>query len=709
MQEEKQEEKEDKLSNNPEILSPAGNYECFIAAVENGADAVYVGGKNFSARKNAVNFSDEELLMAVSYAHNRDCKVYVTLNTLVTDDEIPDVFKFINYCYNIGIDALIVQDLSIVSLVREYFPDFPIHASTQMTIYSLDGVRMAKKLGFKRVVLSRELSENEIKYICENTDLEIEVFVHGAICVSYSGQCLLSSMIGQRSGNRGNCAQPCRMPYNLYDKSGVKLTESEKYILSPKDMCLLDKVDRLKKCGVKSFKIEGRMKNKEYVSTVTRLYAKARDGEHISDSDMHDVENIFSRSGFTNAYFNDKKTDKSFLNFDNSNDDVYKKIDKDTLQKARDTIFENTRKIKIDAFVCAKVNDYFTLRVTDGNNEVYVKSDNTLQKALSKPTTADVIKRQLEKLGDTPFELASVNIENDADIFVSLSELNKLRRDAVDKLTNARCKLSREEKNVDLPQLRMCDKPSKTITYRAEVLTLSQAKYLLNKGFEKIFVPYNVVIENLDFFRENKNAFVCVLPVVSRDKYNFDFDKVSFMELSVSNIGQIEKYGKDAYAQHNINAFNSYALDEYKYLGIKSVVLSPELNIDHIKKISADIETEIIVYGRLPVMNMENCVVRAIYNKCNCDNNGYYVLKDRISKDFPVFTNKYNCTNTIYNSAPICMSDKVNELSKLNVNCFRFIFTTETENEIDNILNLYKKGIKPDFDFTRGHFYRGAL
>lgn len=705
----KQEEKEDKLSINPEILSPAGSYECFIAAVENGADAVYVGGKNFSARKNAINFSDEELEMAVSYAHNRDCKVYVTLNTLVTDEEIPGVFEFIKFCYNIGIDALIVQDLSIVSLIREYFLDFPIHASTQMTIHSLEGVKMAEKLGFKRVVLSRELSENEIKYICENSNVEIEVFVHGAICVCYSGQCLLSSMIGQRSGNRGNCAQPCRLPYTLCDKDGNTISKSEKYILSPKDMCLLNEVERLKKCGVKSFKIEGRMKNKEYVATTTRLYATARDGAEVSNEDFSHLENIFSRSGFTNAYFNDEKLDKDFLNINKSNDDVYDKISEHTLAKARETIEENLRKIKLSLEVKAEVSKPLKVVCSDGVNKVVLDGENAIQKALSKPTTPDVIKRQFEKLGDTPFTIDDIEITADDDIFLPLGEINKLRRDMTDALTSARTEIKRTKSDAEFKMSNNIFTPKKDTSYNAEVTNIEQAKYLLNYNFNKIFVPYYVVLENLDYFKENTEKYVCILPAVSRDKFNFDFDSIAFMDIAVSNIGQVEKYGKNAYGQHNLNVYNSLALDEYKTLGLKSVVLSPELNINQLKQLSTDLQTEIIVYGRLPVMNTENCVLRTQYGKCQCGNGEYYMLKDRISKHFPVFTNKYNCTNTIYNSSPICMSDKLSELSKVNADAYRFIFTTESTEDIDKVMYLYKTRQKADFEFTRGHFFRGAL
>lgn len=704
-----QEEKEDKLFNSPEILSPAGNYECFIAAVENGADAVYVGGKKFSARKNAINFSDEELEMAVSYAHNRDCKVYVTLNTLVTDDEIAGVFEFIKYCYNIGIDALIVQDLSIVSLIREYFPDFPIHASTQMTIQSLDGVKIAENLGFKRVVLSRELSESEIKYICENSEIEIEVFVHGAICVSYSGQCLLSSMIGQRSGNRGNCAQPCRLPYTLCDKNGNNISKFEKYILSPKDMCLLSEVDRLKNCGVKSFKIEGRMKNKEYVATTTRLYAKARDGKFVSNEDFDSLENIFSRSGFTKAYFNAEKLGKEFLNINKSNDDVYENISASTLAKARETIGENLRKIDISLKINAEVSKPLKVVCTDGVNEVMLESENAIQKALSKPTTSDVIKRQFEKLGDTPFSIKNIDIQSDNDIFLPLGEINNLRRCMTDALTKARTTIDRIKSNAEFVPKSICHTSEHSAVYNAEVVNIHQAKYLLDYNFEKIFVPYYVVLENLEFFKNNTDRYVCVLPVVARDKYKFDFDKVSFMDIAVSNIGQVEKYGENAYGQYNLNVYNTLALDEYKSLGLKSIVLSPELNINQLKQISSNIQTEIIIYGRLPVMNTENCVLMAEYGKCQCKSGEFYLLKDRISKHFPVLANKYNCTNTIYNSAPICMSDKLGELSKTKVNTYRFIFTTENESEIDHVIEIYKSHGKADFEFTRGHFFRGAL
>ena len=285
-----------------EVLVPAGSYENFLAAVGNGADAVYLGGSAFSARASAVNFSNEEIAKAVRYAHVRGVKVYVALNTLVEDSKMQDAYKFAEFCYNIGVDALIVQDMGILSMLRQCFKDFKLNASTQMTIHNLKGVKAAEKSGFSRVVLSRELSKNEIASICNGAEAEIEVFGHGALCMSYSGQCLMSSFIGGRSGNRGACAQPCRLPYSLADADGNMVCES-KYLLSLKDLCLLEDIGTLDKLGVKSLKIEGRMKNSAYTAVVAHLYDKYRNGGRVDKSDLDDLQSVFSRSGFTKGYF----------------------------------------------------------------------------------------------------------------------------------------------------------------------------------------------------------------------------------------------------------------------------------------------------------------------------------------------------------------------------------------------------------------------
>ena len=687
--------------NEIELLSPAGDLETLKCAIENGADAIYIGGKSFSARKNAKNFSDDEIIDAVKYAHLRGVKVYVTLNTLVSDDELHDAFEFIKFCYLANVDALIVQDLAIVDICNRYFPDFEIHSSTQMTVASVSGAKMMEKLGFSRVVLAREMNALQIEEVTKTTTLETEVFVHGALCVCYSGQCLFSSVIGSRSGNRGDCAQPCRLPYEVYDYNNKKVLREPKYILSLKDYNLIDKLDELRKIGVKSLKIEGRMKNKEYVSVVSSVYNKKLLGDYLSKFDYFKLENIFSRSGFTTAYFDDKIGIK-MINFEKNNDDIYKNVTDDVLNDAKQLSVAKKRFNEV--YFNVIIDEKMYCFVKCGKIEFEIYPEITVQKAKTSPITEERIKEQFKKLGDTAFVCNKIDASVNGEYFVSVSDLNNARRECILKLEEKILKSERNfvNKKFSFETNAIVKNQKKHIN--AEVTTFEQAKHILNKEFDNVFIPYEVFIKNKEYFKKFDNV-VCVLPQV--DNLN-TYDICDVERISVSNIGQLlGNEEKIVFSQPSLNAFNTLAVKKYNELGVNSVTLSYELNLKQISKIISD-NVEIVIYGKIPLMNTKSCLHKSFLGGCKCKEDKFFSIKDRKGKVFNVKTHPLNCTNTIYNADPIYMADKLDDLEKLNVSAFRFLFTTETLKEIDNIIDLYKMRKKATFDYTRGHYYRGV-
>ncbi len=688
-----------------EILSPAGSLDTLICAVNNGADAVYIGGVSFSARKNAVNFTNDEIISAVRYAHLYGSKVYVTVNTLVSDSQLNEVYDFVKFLYSAGVDALIIQDLGILNMLRRYFPDFEIHASTQMTIHNIEGAQLAKKLGFKRVVLSRELTFGEIAAISEAVDIELEVFVHGALCMSYSGQCLMSSFLGSRSGNRGACAQPCRLPYTLLGADGSNISEKDKYLLSLKDLCLVEEMDMLKKCNVKSLKIEGRMKSSDYVALVTSVYDKYRDGGSVDKSDMDALKNIFSRSGFTKGYL-DGNCGRHMLNYAKNNDKVYDNISSEVLKKAEQLKQKVKPKISFDAQAYISLGEPMRLGVTVGDVTISVTGIVSAEPALSVPLTEERLRTQIAKTGSTPYELRTLDVKLQDGVSLPIKEINELRRKALEALTDAICIPDRDD--IFEPfSLNIASKGISRPKLNAEVMTLSQAQAASEAGFDRLLVPYSLYAENKEYF-DKADANVCVvLPAVVRDNKPIDITVLP-NEVYASNLSQLMLVGsKKVNADYSLNIYNTSALEFLADMGVGTVCLSPEMNLREISSLGSNCTKELIVYGRLRLMTVQNCVVKSSQNRCSCHKSAYY-LKDRKGIEFPLFTDKLSCTNTIYNSTPLYMADKMDELKLDGVTNLRFIFTTESSEQIHDIYARYAGNIKADFNFTRGHYYRGV-
>ena len=680
-----------------EILVPAGSYENLVAAVNNGADAIYLGGKQFSARANATNFSNEEIEKGVRYAHTRGKKVYVAINTLVEDDNFSNAYDFARFCYQIGVDAVIVQDLGVFSMLKESFPDLKINASTQMTIHNLKGVKAAEKLGFSRIVLSRELSKDEIGNICKNTDAEIEIFAHGALCMCYSGQCLMSSFIGARSGNRGACAQPCRLPYTLLDGNGKTICEN-KYILSLKDLCLLDDIGEIEKLGVKSLKIEGRMKNTEYVAMTSYLYDKYRNGERVQKEDIDDLKSVFSRNGFTKGYF-ENSTGRHMLNFSQNNDDVYKNITEKAKIRAEALCKNQGKKILLTAHFDAHIGKKCVLTLWDLEGHcAVVQSDALVEKAINVPLTEERISEQIKKTGGTPFEVGEIAFETDEDISLPVKEINNLRRRAFEEIENQRCEVFGRDNAKEFSFEIIKNNPKMEFT--ASAMTYEQAKALEQTNAKRIYIPKGIYENHRNEFSSER--FFVTLPAIERNGK----EAQGYERICTSNFSQILDNGIK-HAGFRMNIFNSPAVKYLKNLGFSSVCLSPEMNLNQISAISKDLPLEVVSYGYLPVMTVQNCVVNSAFEKCNCEN-GRYFLKDRKGYLFPVIADKESCTNVILNSKPIFMADKMADIKKSGISYAMLNFTMETPKQVKEIFSLYEKGEKADFDFTRGHFLRGV-
>ncbi|MBQ8588470.1 MAG: U32 family peptidase [Clostridia bacterium] len=688
-----------------EILSPAGSLDTLICAVNNGADAVYIGGINFSARKNAVNFTNDDIISAVRYAHLYGSKVYVTVNTLVSDSQLDEVYEFVKFLFETGVDALIIQDLGILNMVRRCFPDFEIHASTQMTIHNIEGARIAKKLGFKRVVLSRELTFAEILAISQAVDIELEVFVHGALCMSYSGQCLMSSFLGSRSGNRGACAQPCRLPYTLLDAQGGKISEKDKYLLSLKDLCLVDEMDMLRKCNVKSLKIEGRMKSADYVSLVTHIYDKYRDGGSVDKLDMEALANIFSRSGFTKGYL-EGKCGRHMLNYSKNNDKVYDNISSVVLQRAEQLKKETKPKIRFDAEAYVALGEPMRLSVSAKGRTVSASGTVVAEQALSVALNEERISTQIGKTGSTPYELGSLNIRLEEGVSLPVKEINEVRRRALDMLTDCICIPDRECKSEPF-SVHSKSRGILEPKLNAEVRTLLQAQAAYEAGFDRLLIPYYLYSDNKSYFDKTDWDICVVLPAVLRDNRPIDMNVLPY-EVYASNVSQLMLIGgRKVNADFSLNVYNTSALEFMADMGVDTVCISPELNLREISNLGSNCAKELIVYGRVRLMTVQNCVVKSSRNRCSCTGDVYY-LKDRKGARFPLFTDKGSCTNSIYNSTPIYMADRMDELKLDGVTNLRFIFTTESPEEICDIYSCYRNNIKADFDFTRGHYYRGV-
>ena len=687
-----------------ELLAPAGSMEAVAAAVQNGADAVYLGYGDFNARRNAKNFSQEEFAAAVSYCHVRGAKVYLTLNTLLTDRELPRAAEFAAQASQLGADAVLVQDMGVVRLLRQVAPDLPVHASTQMTLHNLDGVKMAAELGMTRAVLSRELSRDQIEYICQRSPIEIEVFAHGALCMCYSGQCFLSSIIGGRSGNRGLCAQPCRLKYGWGDKA-------DSNPLSLKDLSLAGHLRELRKMGVACVKLEGRMKRPEYVAVVTGIYSRAiKEDREPTAEELEQLRAAFSRQGFTQGYYLDQQGPDMFGVREEE------KEPKELFAMARNTYQSGeAQRVPVTFYAMIRPGEPTHVGVEDPQGRVVTVEGQVPEAARTRALTAEAVETQLSRTGGTPYRCVKVRSLVEEGLSLPLAALNALRREALDGLTRQREQLPRRRQGEFHPGARYENRkepPALTISVRtAEQVT----RELLALGPAMVYIP----LEELAAHPEKAQApagtkIGVILPRVAWDR---EMDQVTdqlrqvkdlgITDALIGNLGMApvaQKLGFTLRGDFGLEVYNSQAVKEYKRLGFSSLTLSFELKFPQLRDLSKSLDTELITYGRLPLMLMESCIIKNRTGSCNCQNTN--ILTDRKGARFPV-VKAPGCRNELLNSQKLFLADKAADYKRIGLWAQRLLFTTENPRECVQVAQRYlDQGSWSPNEYTRGLYYR---
>lgn len=691
-----------------ELLSPAGSPEAVIAAVQNGADAIYMGLGNFNARRGAKNFTDEEFERSMRYCRIRGCKVYVTLNTLVNDREIAQAVESARLASQLGADGIIIQDLGLAYAIRQALPDIPLHASTQMSIHNLAGVEAAAEMGMTRAVLARELSLEQIKFITQHASIETEVFVHGALCFCQSGQCYMSALIGRRSGNRGMCAQPCRMQYSL----GGRMDD---YPMSLKDNCLVDRLRELEDAGVACLKIEGRMKRPEYTAIVTKIYSKAlKEHRQPSAEEMETLEKAFSRQGFTQGYFNGDKKDMFGRR---------EEPDKDTeklFTLARKGYSEGElRRVPVHFYTVAEKGMPVKAIAFDNDGNRAAAMGGVPEKARGQGLTATYITEQMFKTGGTPYNCVENRAQTDPGLYLPASEINDLRRRLVSELSEQRAKppIRRVGKLPEKPKGKL---PTGDPAMIFQVLTEEQlSPELAALKPQYLYVPLTLMTEKLDLLRpfaEQGTIPVAVLPrVIADNEAAAVYDMLSRMfdqgvnEALVGNLGHAmlaKKAGMKLRGDFGLNTFNALSMEVIRQAGFISATASFELRLSQIRDMIKPLDTELIIYGRIPLMVSDQCIIRHSAGRCNCQTPGQ--MADRMGSVFPV-VKEFGCRNVIYNAHKLYLADKAEDVYAAGAWGLRMMFTTEGMRECVEVAKGYMglSDYKPNV-LTRGLYYRGV-
>ena len=689
-----------------ELLAPAGSMEALYAAVQNGADAVYLGSGIFNARQGAKNFTVQTLTEAVKYCHIRGVAVHLTLNTLVSDREMGELCNLIRSGATAGVDAFIVQDLAVSQLCKEIAPKVPIHGSTQMTVHSLPGVLFCAAMGMSRVVLSRELSREDILHITQNSPIEIEVFAHGALCMCYSGQCYLSSAIGGRSGNRGRCAQPCRLSY------GYGRYEN-RHPLSLKDNCLLPYLQELQNMGVASIKLEGRMKRPEYVATVTNVYRRVLDGEPVTGEMMQTLSAAFNRQGFTDGYYTGKTGKAMFGVREDKYDDAK------WLANARAT-YEAKENPLVGFTAHAVISGGETsLTVTDPQGRTCKVTGPVAEAARTLPLTEEALRDRISKTGGTPYFCQDFSAEIEPGLTLSASAINAMRREALNRLTALRARrdtpeLHRPQKPASFAGVRGTPAPVIQVTTREQI-----TEKLLKLRPEALYVPLHILAEDPIYCHElNRRIRVtAVLPRIvtdrEMDRLRQDLRTVREMgvrDALVGNVGlflPVREMGMRIRGDYGLNLYNSQAVNLMRELELKSATLSFEMTMPQIRDVSKAVPCEMLVYGRLPLMVTENCLIRGRTGNCTC-NLTPAKLVDKTGAEFPVIKDGNTCRSILLNGKKLSWLDRQKDLNRLGLWAIRLYFTTESPREVDHVLENY---LNPEpFDHgacTRGLYLRG--
>ena len=690
-----------------ELLAPAGSPEAVAAAVQNGADAVYLGFGDFNARRSAKNFTQEEAAAAVSYCHLRGTKVYLTLNTLLTDRELPAAAQLAVQASEMGVDAVLIQDLGVLRMLKQAAPDLEVHASTQMTIHSLDGVLRCADLGMKRVVLSRELDRTQIANICAHSPIEIEVFVHGALCMCYSGQCFFSSVIGGRSGNRGMCAQPCRLPYGWSGKAN-------EYPLSLKDMSLAGHLRELEQLGVTCVKLEGRMKRPEYVAVVTGVYSRAiRENREPTPEELEQLRLAFSRDGFTDGYFV-QKTGREMFGVRGETEEP-----KDLFTLARSTYQgegEN-RKTPVEMYARIRAGQPAQIAARDTFGHMASVEGPVPEKAVRVALTPEKLRDQLSRTGGTPFQCSQVMAQVEDGLSLPLSALNGLRRQVLEELGKQRLILPARQTGEFRPGVRY-ENTKKPPVFTVSVRLAKQVSpELLKRKPAVLYLPAGEGAENpkiVQLAQQYGVEVAAVLPRVCWDSQRRELDAslCRLRELGVTqalagNLGparQAQGLGFALRADYGLGVYNSQTLKELKRLGFLSATASFELKLAQIRDLSKGLPLEMLGYGRLPLMLTEHCIIHHHSGQHTCANLNQ--LTDRKGERFPV-VQAFGCRNEILNCKKLFLADKPRDYQRLGLWAVRLAFTTENATECVQVLDRYlgRGDYKPN-EWTRGLYYR---
>lgn len=685
------------MTRKTEILAPAGSFECVLAAVRCGADAVYLGTREFNARRNAENFDYPELKKTIEYCRSRGVKVHIALNTLISDEEFDAALLVVKHVCVLGANVLILQDLGLAHFAGECAADIERHASTQMSVQTAAGLRLLKKLGFSRAVLPRELSKDEIENLRGSTDMELEMFVHGALCMSVSGQCYLSAMLGSRSGNRGLCAQPCRLPFSA--------GEPGRHDLSLKDLSLIDELPALSALGIDSFKIEGRMKRPEYVAAAVTSARQALEGNFHSETEEK-LQAVFSRSGFTKGYFENSRGPQMFGT--RRKEDVTAASSK-VLSSLKNLYSKETPKVAVSFFLTVLRGEKISLSAKAEGKTVFVQGETEPETAKNKPLSKELLSSWLSKCGSTPFYPERIEIELDEGLTVSAGEVNRLRREALERLEaalGAVKPLSFTDKNTAVL-------PHTASGERKFSLVLSNCEQIPENlsNVENLFFPLNVEEK---YVERVKNKGISIGIDIPRALFGVEKEvktrlervkKLGITDALCSTLDAValaKECGFTVHGGFGLNVFNSRSKAVLEGIGVKSITLSPELTLAQIEKIGGAAPHGIIAYGRLPLMLVRNCPLKNAKTCGECKGKGF--LTDRMGIRFPVRCRGY--FQEILNSKVIYLADRQDEIK--NVDFLTFLFTREKKETVDAVLNAYRKGRPVKGEFTRGLYYRGV-
>lgn len=733
--------KKDKL-NIFELLAPAGSFEIMKAVIAAGADAVYVGGDLFGARAYANNFSREELLEAIDYAHLHGKKLYLTVNTLLKNEEMGQLYDYLLPFYERGLDAVLVQDFGVLLFVRKYFPDLPIHTSTQMTVTGVAGARLMQSLGVERIVMAREMSLEEMKKIHEETGMELEAFVHGALCYCYSGQCLFSSLLGGRSGNRGRCAQPCRLAYEILDEK-QEAYQKETFALSLKDMCGIEDLNKLRNAGVYSLKIEGRMKQVSYAAGVVSFYRKyidmllkadEKDTFSVDPKDIRDIMDLGNRCGFTDGYYS-RHNGPDMVTFvkpsyEKANEELQKRIIKQYGNK--------DERIAVEGKVTLHLHTPATYEVSAGEIQICVTGMEVMP-AQKKPLMEEEIKLRMGKTGDTPFYMSSITVDLDQQIFLPNGALNKLRREALSQLKEQFLHTYRRMNCVERPEP-LVEKCATENQMPPRIVCLAENRKVIPAIIKKAFVSA-VYLElaaysNLQLMVELKEDVARIraaekevffaMPRIFRQHTAEQFEKMleeirglspdGFLVRTYEEIAWVKKNFPDSImlTDHNLYTYNDWACDAFARQNVVRNTVPLELNRSEIIHRNNQ-SSEMIVYGYYPLMTSAQCVHK---NTKGCDTTPTICyLRDRYKVKFAVKNYCSACYNVIYNSLPVMLFSHLQELQRTGIQNFRLDFILEDCKRTEEILDLLEAFMKnPNAEYpkkwqnayTNGHYKRGV-